>query len=266
MKNLLKSFALIMAVIGLNSCENDLPKTDLHVHLTVKYADTPTLRFEKAAALSKKMGVVFGIADETGSAEVRANDSILSESIALVRKYPLYLGLQVGQPGWTKLYSKATLYSLDYIMGDALRFPDTDGQVRLIWLPDVVFNDPEDFMERYVAYNLKVLSEPIHIWANPTYLPISLEREYDQLWTADRMKILIDAAVKNNIAIEINSRFQIPGKRFIEMAKAAGARFTFGSNQHDTNIGDINWSRRMAKACGLRKEDFFVPKRVLLNK
>lgn len=129
-----------------------------------------------------------------------------------------------------------------------------------------VFNNAEDFMDRYVAYNLKVLAEPINIWANPTYLPISLEREYDQLWTADRMKILIDAAVKNNIAIEINSRFQIPGKRFIELARAAGARFTFGSNEHDTNIGDINWSRKMAKKCGLTNEDFFVPKRVLLNK
>lgn len=251
--------------MGLNSCKNDLPKTDLHVHLTSKYAGTPSLRYEKAAALSKEMGVVFGIADETGSADLRVNDSILSESIEMVRKYPLYLGLQVGQPGWTKLYSKATLDSLDYIMGDALRFPDKDGQVRLIWLPDVVFSDPEDFMDRYVAYNLKVLSEPIHIWANPTYLPISLERQYDQLWTADRMKMLIDAAVKNNIAIEINSRFQIPGRRFILMAKAAGARFTFGSNQHDTNLGDIKWSRKMAKTCGLKEEDFFIPKRKLLN-
>jgi len=265
MKNLLRSLAFMIVAVSLNSCENDLPKTDLHVHLTAKYADTPSLRYEKAAELSKKMGVVFGIADETGSADVRANDSILSKSIAMVRKYPLYLGLQVGQPGWTKLYSKATLDSLDYLMGDALRFPDKDGQVRLIWLPDVVFNDPEDFMDRYVAYNLKVLAEPINIWANPTYLPISLERQYDQLWTPDRMKMLIDAAVKNNIAIELNSRFQIPGKRFIEMARAAGARFTFGSNEHDTNIGDIKWSRKMAKACGLTKEDFFIPKRKLLN-
>jgi len=265
MKNLLRSLAFMIVAVSLNSCENDLPKTDLHVHLTAKYADTPSLRYEKAAELSKKMGVVFGIADETGSADVRANDSILSKSIAMVRKYPLYLGLQVGQPGWTKLYSKATLDSLDYLMGDALRFPDKDGQVRLIWLPDVVFNDPEDFMDRYVAYNLKVLAEPINIWANPTYLPISLERQYDQLWTPDRMKMLIDAAVKNNIAIELNSRFQIPGKRFIEMARAAGAHFTFGSNEHDTNIGDIKWSRKMAKACGLTKEDFFIPKRKLLN-
>lgn len=81
MKNLLKSLAFIIAAVGLNSCENDLPKTDLHVHLTAKYADTPSLRYEKAVALSKKMGVVFGIADETGFADVRANDSILSDSI-----------------------------------------------------------------------------------------------------------------------------------------------------------------------------------------
>ena len=80
------------------------------------------------------------------------------------------------------------------------------------------------------------------------------------------MKILIDAAVKNNIAIEINSRFQIPNKKFILMAKAAGAHFTFGSNQHDTAIGDINWSLAIANECGLKKTDFFIPKRVLLIK
>jgi hypothetical protein len=42
--------------------------------------------------------------------------------------------------------------------------------------------------------------------------------------------------------------------------------FTFGSNQHDTAIGDINWSLAIANECGLKKTDFFIPKRVLLIK
>ncbi len=50
-----------------------------------------------------------------------------------------------------------------------------------------------------------------------------------------------------------------------KMAKAAGAHFTFGSNTHGLGAGDITWSLNMAKDCGLIGEDFFIPKRVLLN-
>ena len=266
MKNLLKSMGLIAGAILLYGFQEDPPKIDLHVHLTSRSGDIPSVRYEKAAALSDKMGVVFGIAEEIGSNNLKSNDSILSERISLVKKYHLYLGLQVNQPGWSRLYSKKTLDNLDYVMEDASRFPDKDGQIRLLWHPDVAFDDPEDFMERYVVYNLQVLSEQINIWVNPTYLPETLQQKYDELWTEKRMKRLIDAAVKNNIAIEINSRYQIPGKKFIQMAKAAGAHFTFGSNQHDTNIGEIGWSVKTAKECGLKKEDFFIPKRLLLIK
>jgi hypothetical protein len=263
MKNLLKSFGLVAVAISLNGSQNDPPKIDLHVHLTTRSGNTPMVRYEKAAALSKQMGVAFGIAEEIASNDVNRNEREILELASLIKKYPMYLGLQVNQPGWSILYSKKSLDNVDFIMEDALRFPDKDGRIRLLWYPDVVFNDPQDFMERYVEYNLLVLSESITIWVNPTFLPESLKKRYDELWTEKRMKKLIDAAVKNNIAIEINSRYQIPGKKFIQMAKAAGARFTFGSNQHDTNIGEIEWSVKMARECGLEKKDFFIPKRIL---
>lgn len=50
MKNLLISFALIMAFLVLIAFTADLPKTDLHVHLTANYANTTSLRYEKAKA------------------------------------------------------------------------------------------------------------------------------------------------------------------------------------------------------------------------
>jgi histidinol phosphatase-like PHP family hydrolase len=247
----------------INVIPTDLPKADLHIHLTRNYGTSPSVRYKRAAALSAKMGVTFGIAEEIGTPNVKYNDSLLAECIKEIKKYPLYLGLQVNHPGWTKLYSKETIDKIDYIIGDALMFPDKNGQVRLLWTPGVTFDDPQDFMDRYVEYNLKVLSEPVNVWVNPTFLPESLSGMYDKLWTEDRMKILIAAAVKNNVAIEINSRYQIPGKKFIQMAKAAGAHFTFGSNQHDTGIGDINWSITTATECGLKTQDFYTPKRKL---
>lgn len=266
MRNLINSLASIMLVIALPGCTDDLPKMDLHVHLTGQSGDNPALRYEKAAALSARMGVAFGIAEEINGSDIKSNDRILQERIQLIKKYPLYLGLQLNGPGSIKLFSKNILVLVDYIMEDALRFPDKDGKIRLLWYPDVVFNDVQDFMDRYIDYNLKVLAEPIDIWVNPTYLPESLQPQYDKLWTEKRMKTLIDVCVKNKIAIEINSRFMIPHKKFIQMAKAAGAHFTFGSNQHDTGIGEIEWSIALAKECRLVKEDFFIPKRVLPKK
>ena len=266
MKHILTSISLMFLTIRFYGFQNEPLKADLHVHLTNKSGVSAGQRYDKAAALSKKMGVVFGIAEEINYYDLKKNDDTLQARLTLVKKYSLYLGLQVNQPGWDRYFSKDLTNKVDYIMEDALRFPDKNGQVRLLWYPDVVFTDAQDFMERYVAYNLIVLSDPINIWVNPTYLPESLQKRYDELWTDKRMKRLIDTAVKNKIAIEINSRYKIPSKKFIQMAKAAGAHFTFGSNQHDTNIGEIEWSVKIAEDCGLTKKDFFIPQRTLATK
>jgi histidinol phosphatase-like PHP family hydrolase len=77
------------------------------------------------------------------------------------------------------------------------------------------------------------------------------------------MDRLIDAAVKNHVAIEINAHFQIPSAAFIRRAKAAGAKFSIGSNQHAQGIGEIEYCLRMARDCGLTAKDFFLPSRDL---
>lgn len=104
------------------------------------------------------------------------------------------------------------------------------------------------------------------MWANPTYLPESLQPDYDALWTVERMDRLISAAVKNGVAIEINAHFQIPSAAFIKRAKAAGARFSIGSNRHVEGIGEIDYCLRMARECKLTAKDIFVPPRVLAHR
>jgi len=266
MKILFKSIALIAVVVFLTYCKKDLPNMDLHVHLS--YAaqsldNNAEIAYEKASALSKEMGVTFGIAEEFATNSVKTNDSILLDRLSLAKKNSLYLGLQVARRNWPNLYSKENLDQLDYILADAMIFPNKNGQMLYIWVPGMPLGEPQEFMDLYVAHNLKVISEPITIWANPTYLPDTLIARYDELWTDARMKSLIDAAVKNNVAIEINSRFKVPNARFIKMAKSAGAHFTFGTNQHGTGVGEINWSINMAKECGLTGKDFFIPNREL---
>ena len=74
------------------------------------------------------------------------------------------------------------------------------------------------------------------------------------------MDRVIAAAVKNDVAIEINSRFRLPSEAFIRRAKAAGAKFSFGTNNGGKDLGRLEYSRTMARRCGLRKADMFMPK------
>lgn len=275
MKKLSMLSGLIIVGLLLNSYKNDflemnsqnteLPKMDLHFHLNYEGQSlaNAALVYEKASTLSKERGVIFGIAEEFVNDNIKINDSLILDRITLAKKNSLYLALQVSRRDWLNIFSKEILKKVDYILADAMIFPDKDGRMMRIWVPNTQLGDPQEFMELYVAHNLKVLAEPINIWANPTYLPDALKSRYDELWTNARMKSLIDAAIKNNVAIEINSTFKIPNAKFVKMAKAAGAHFTFGSNTHGLGAGDITWSINMAKECGLIKDDFFIPKRKL---
>ncbi len=75
------------------------------------------------------------------------------------------------------------------------------------------------------------------------------------------MDKVIDAAVKNGVAIEINARYRLPSERFVRKAKAAGATFSFGTNNGGKDdVGQLEYSLMIARRCGLTANDMFVPK------
>ena len=51
---------------------------------------------------------------------------------------------------------------------------------------------------------------------------------------------MIDAAVKNKIAIEINNRYQLPRAAFIRVGNAAAVKLSFGTNNGDRNRSGWN--------------------------
>jgi histidinol phosphatase-like PHP family hydrolase len=116
-------------------------------------------------------------------------------------------------------------------------------------------------MDMLVEKTVTILTEePVDIYVNPTFLPASIAGEYDALWTNERMDRVIAAAVKNGVAIEINSRFRLPSETFLRRAKRAGAKFSFGTNNGGRDLGRLEYSRLMAKRLGLKKDDMFMPK------
>jgi hypothetical protein len=242
---------------------DELPRVDLHAHLDAESPKERGLTPSEATAISKKLGVRLGVLAEGGCRGEIHDDATLSAFLNSVESQPVWRGLQVYGFDWPVCLSKANLQRLDYIAADALIFPQPDGRNVMLWRPGVQFPDPEDFMDHYVDYNVRVLSQPIQVWANPTYLPDSLQGRYDDLWTPARMDRVIAAAVKGGIAIEINAHFEIPSPGFIRRAKAAGAKFSIGSNRHAVGIGEIDYCLKTARGCGLTAKDFFVPARRL---
>jgi len=74
------------------------------------------------------------------------------------------------------------------------------------------------------------------------------------------MRTVIDAAQRNDVAIEINNRYRVPSPAFIKAAKKAGVKFSFGTNNSDKNLGRMEYGVEMVKECGLTWQDIFLPK------
>ncbi len=254
------SSTILLFTLAAAMAADDLPRVDLHVHLDAEAATGGSMTPADAASLSRKLGIKFGVLGEGGCAGDIRDDRTLGDFLRGFEGVALYRGLQVYGFDWARCLSKDLRGRLDYIAADALVFPDRNGKRILLWLAGVRFEDPQDFMDRYVDFNVKVLSQPIQVWTNPTFLPESLQSRYDELWTAERMDRVIGAAVKNGVAIELNSRYRIPSVAFVRRAMAAGAKFTFGSNGHVKGIGDISYGLDVAKQCGLKKNDFWLPR------
>jgi len=233
--------------------EYDFPLADLHVHLTEEYT------IEKMMEISKKRNVKFGIVEHPAVWALK-DDADLEKYITKLRKYPVYIGLQPIEMGWTKKYSPELLAKIDYILMDPQIFQMKNGENMQIWEFNTYVEDTEEFMETYMAHALDILeNEPINIFGWPLFLPVCIARDYYTLWTEERMQKIITAAKKKNIAIEINDMSHTPHDKFIIKAKQAGLKFTFGSDARSPNAGRLAYSKAVAKKCNLKKEDFYVP-------
>jgi histidinol phosphatase-like PHP family hydrolase len=101
--------------------------------------------------------------------------------------------------------------------------------------------------------------EPLDILGNVTWLPGALAADYDSLWTPARMQRVIAAAVKYGVALEISSSYKLPKRPFLEMAKAAGVKFSFGSNGRYPKMGLLDYSVTTARELGLKPSNMFHP-------
>lgn len=255
-----KSLTLIAAFIlfTLTNCQNSnqVQITDLHVHIKGK------LTIQDLAKKSAEEGIPYGIAVNCGVGFPVHKDSQIDSVLNIFKGYPqFYVAMQAEGREWLNTFSKESIQKFDYVFTDCMTFTDEKGRRNRIWLKEETWiDDEEQFMDYLVNTLVKILNtEPINIYVNSTYLPEQMAGRYDQFWTTERMDKVIAAAKANNIAVEINNRFKIPSAAFIKKAKAAGVKFTVGTNNADENFSGAQYARDMIKQCNLTQSDFYLP-------
>jgi len=233
-----------------------LPLIDYHVHLK------GGLTLEQALDKSREAGITYGIAENCGLGFPVTNDKQLKRSFDRLEGHPVFKAMQAEGREWVNMFSPELIAKFDYVFSDALTFHDKQGRRTRLWMANEVhIEDEQEFMDMYVDKIVTILeNEPIDIFVNPTFLPAVIAERYDELWTQHRMQKVIKAAVKNGVAIEINARYRIPSVKFIKLAKKAGAKFAFGTNNGGSELGHLKYSLDVAEQCGLTKGDMFVPK------
>ena len=233
------------------------PIVDYHVHLK------GGLTLNDVIAVAQQHAAKFGVAENCGVGFATNNDEGLRLALQKLDDKRVYRAMQAEGREWVKMFSPEMIAKFDYVFTDSMTFTDQRGKRTRLWIPqEVQVDDKQAFMEMLVEKTVGILTnEPIDIYVNPTFLPAVIASEFDTLWTDERMDRVIQAAVKNGVAIEINARYKLPSEKFLKKAKAAGAKFSFGTNNGGKNdLGDLAYSRLMATRCGLTKEDMFVPK------
>lgn len=230
---------------------------DFHAHLK------GGLTMEELLEHSKQTGIDYGVAFNAGVGFPITDDATLLENYEKYKGYPVYMAMQAEGREWVNMFSKENIATFDYVFTDAMTWTDTKGRRMRLWMNNEVFvDDKDDFMDQLVSKIVGVMeNEPIDMYVNSTFLPEVIASEYDALWTEERMDKVINAAVANDVAIEINARYKLPSATFIKRAKAAGATFSMGTNNVSKELGTLDYAIEMIEECGLEPGDFFTTKK-----
>jgi len=237
--------------------QREFPVIDFHGHLK------GGLTADQVAAHGRAAGYNFGLSPNCGLHFPVTNDSSLFAWFQQLSPEPVFKAMQCEGREWITLFSPQEIARFDYIFTDAMTWTDHKGRRMRLWIPEETWvEDKEQFMDMLVSKIVSIVSqEPVDIHVNPTYLPESIASEYEQLWTPERMERVINALKEYDVALEINARFRIPSVAFVNKARAAGVKFTFGTNNGGSDdLNRLEYCLEMIESAGLEPADMFIPR------
>lgn len=235
--------------------QKNFPVVDFHVH-------AKGWTGEQAQAKSMNYGINYGIAPNCGIGFPITDDAGVATYCDSTSRLPFFFGMQGEGREWVTTFSPESRRRFDYVFTDALTFTDHKGRRTRMWIDDETFVDipHQEYMDVIVDRILMVLeNEPIDIYVNPSMLPNVMRDEYDYMWNQQRIERVVKALKEKGIALEINARYRIPNFRFIRVAKEAGVKFTFGTNNATPEIGKLEYCLEAIEACGITREDLWFP-------
>ncbi|WP_028526078.1 DUF1080 domain-containing protein [Runella limosa] len=235
--------------------QEDFPVLDYHVHLK------GTLTKNVAAAQSRKIGINYAIAPNAGVGFPLHDDDGINRYLDTMKNVPFLLPMQAEGRDWVGAFSEPALKRFDFLFTDAETFTDLKGRKTRLWVENEVFIDNEQaYMELIVDKIIGVLQEPVDIYVNPFFLPKVLQARAEELWTPERKTKVITALAKSGKAMEINNRYKIPSAAIIQEAKAAGIKFSFGTNNVTSELGKLEYCLQMKEKCLIQAEDMYKPR------
>ena len=233
------------------------PLIDYHVHLH------DSLGLNEAMERSRRDGLTYGISANSGRKSRINTDSQLLAFAESVQGQNALVGMQAEGGDWTRVFTRATCQRFDYIFNDGMIWTDDQGRWTRLYREEDLgpITDAQAFMDEFLLRTVRMLAtQPIDIYAIPTYLPPALEARRAELWTEARMDRIIATAARYQVAIELSGRFAIPNEDFVRKAKAAGCKFALGTgNASGKDLLRSEHGIAMIEKCGLKPNDFFVP-------
>ena len=198
---------------------NNYPVVDYHVHLKAG------LTLEQALAKSRRDGIGYGIAVNCGKGFPIESDAGVIAFYESMKGQPCFIAMQAEGREWMQMISRKAAGLFDYIFTDSMTWSDRRGKRMRTWIAEEVgvISDAQEFMDTLVERAVGILEhEPIDIYVNPTYVPDQLAKDYDKLWTEERMRQVVDAAARNHVAIELNDRYKLPGRGVRQDGESGG--------------------------------------------
>jgi hypothetical protein len=238
----------------INLGRHNVPMVDYQVFLQ----DGMTL--EGVLRKSRRDGIQYGI---TASSTTFQDDADAQRWLSSLAGKPVFCALYATHRTWTRTISRKTAQQFDYVLADGRVWISSKNRPVRLWVPEEAasIQNRQVFLDSLVDQIVERLNtEPIDLYAFPTYLPATMRAEADQLWTEYRVTKLIDAFLKNQVAVEINTREQLPSRAFLERAKQAGCKFGFGTaNETAVELKRCEYGLQMSETCKLDWHNFFVP-------
>lgn len=232
---------------------NHIAFIDEHIHTGGSFS------IDAAMQAFYQTGINLGLVIDVENLEKGKEEETLTSHLKKYGDLPVFTGIFKNNLAELQGVSDKTVAQFDYVIGDITRFKNAKGQDVDI-LKNENIGDKQAFMTAYVKAITEGLGKgKLNVWATATLLPESLVAEYDNLWTPERMTAVIDAAKRNNVAIEVYNKLKIPSLAFLKLAKEKGCIFSTGGLFKENKMSEPDYFYQVIDHCKLEYKDIFIP-------